>query len=192
LLRVLQEQEFERVGGTGSIQVDVRVVAATNKDLAAEVESGAFRQDLLYRLNVFVIEVPPLRDRRSDIPLLAAHFLVKVSVDIGREFTEISPKLLEEFQRYAWPGNVRELQNIIERSAILSRGPVLELEESLSSRARPPEPGRTLEQVERGYILQVLDDVDWVIEGHGGAAAILGLKPSTLRNRMAKLGIKKT
>ncbi|MDA9982022.1 sigma-54 dependent transcriptional regulator [Gammaproteobacteria bacterium] len=191
LLRVLQEQEFERVGGTGSIQVDVRVVAATNKDLAAEVESGAFRQDLLYRLNVFVIEVPPLRDRRSDIPLLAAHFLVKVSVDIGREFTEISPKLLEEFQCYAWPGNVRELQNIIERSAILSRGPVLELEESLNSKTLPTDLGRTLEEVERGYIRQVLDDVDWIIEGNAGAAAILGLKPSTLRNRMAKLGIKK-
>ena len=191
LLRVLQEQEFERVGGTKSLHVDVRVVAATNKDLTVEVESGAFRQDLLYRLNVFLIEVPPLRDRRADIPLLAAHFLNKVCADQGREFTEISPKLLEEFQRYAWPGNVRELQNVIERSVILSRGPVLELDESLSSKTLPTDLGRTLEEVERGHILQVLEDVDWVIEGHAGAAAMLGLKPSTLRNRMAKLGIKK-
>ncbi len=191
LLRVLQEQEFERVGGTASLQVDVRVIAATNKDLAGEVGSGAFRQDLLYRLNVFPIDVPPLRDRRSDIPLLAKHFLNKVSAHQGREFTAISPELLEQFQRYAWPGNVRELENVIERAAILSPGPVLELEESLSSKILSPEQGRTLEEVESGYILKVLDDVDWVIEGHAGAAAILGLKPSTLRNRMAKLGIKK-
>ena len=191
LLRVLQEQEFERVGGTGSIRVDVRIIAASNKNLSAGVEAGVFRRDLLYRLNVFPIEVPPLRDRPSDIPLLTAYFLKKISASQGREFKDVSPQLITEFRRYSWPGNVRELCNVIERSVILSSGSVLELQESLDSAALPSGSGGTLEHVERRYIVQVLEGVDWVIEGTGGAAAVLGLKPSTLRNRMLKLGIKK-
>ena len=192
LLRVLEEQEFERVGGEKSLHVDVRVIAATNKDLSKEVEGEAFRQDLFYRLNVFPIDVPPLRDRRDDIPLLAAHFLKKVSTNQGRVFKEIAPELLKEFQQYAWPGNVRELENVIERSVIQSLGPVLELEGPLGPKTLASNSGGTLEEVERNYSKQVLDDVDWVIEGASGAAAILDMKPSTLRNRMRKLGIEKS
>ncbi len=191
LLRVLQEQEFERVGGEKSVKVDVRVIAATNKDLAATVDFGHFREDLFYRLNVFLIEVPPLRERRADIPLLAAHFLRKFSALQGRDFTEISPEASAEFQRYSWPGNVRELANVIERSVILSNGPVLQVDGSLGAGAHPADSGGTLEELERRYIKQVLSDVNWVIEGSGGAAAVLGLKPSTLRNRMTKLDIEK-
>jgi chemotaxis protein methyltransferase CheR len=191
LLRILEEHEFERVGGATSIRVDTRVIAATNKELSDEIESGSFRQDLFYRLNVFPIEVPPLRDRSSDIPLLAAHFQKKFARDQGREFGDIPLKLIKELQRYAWPGNVRELRNVIERAVILSNGRVLELEKSLSSNVTSPDPRHTLTEVEQRHIRQVLEHVGWVIEGDSGAAAVLGLKPSTLRNRMDKLGIKK-
>lgn len=191
LLRILEEQELERIGGTASIRVDTRVIAATNKNLSDEVESGSFRQDLFYRLNVFLIEVPPLRDRPSDIALLATHFQRKFARDQGRDFNEIPVKLIEELQRYTWPGNVRELKNVIERSIILSNSPVLELEKSLVPNVTSLNPQRTLAEVEQRHIRQVLEHVGWVIEGDNGAAAVLGLKPSTLRNRMDKLGIKK-
>jgi transcriptional regulator with GAF, ATPase, and Fis domain len=191
LLRVLQEREFERVGGSRSIKADVRVIAATNKNLRDQVDSDNFRQDLFYRLSVFPLEVPPLRERRSDIPLLAAGFLKKFAARQGRDFEGISPEMLQAMESYAWPGNVRELQNVVERSAILSRGPFLDPEGSLEPAEGNVAAAGTLAEVEKRYVLQVLEDTGWVIEGNKGAARILGLKPSTLRNRMRKLGINK-
>ncbi len=199
LLRILQEQEFERVGGGKSIQVDVRIVAATNRDLAEMVQDGSFRSDLYYRLNVFPVRLPALRERPTDIPLLAQHFLEKFARKMGKPVTAISPESLAQFTRYAWPGNVRELQNVIERAVILTRGPVLEIRDALDLRLgngagvdvpEPATPG-SLEDMERNYIAKVLEDNRWVIEGEQGAAAVLGLKPSTLRSRMQKLGIRK-
>lgn len=191
LLRVLQEQEFERVGGEKTIKIDVRVIAATNKDLATAIEESQFREDLYYRLNVFLIDVPPLRERKTDIPLLAAHFLKRKSGDLGREFNQISPISLEKLHKYSWPGNIREFANVIERSVILSAGPILEVEESFAQSSGAADLGHTLEEVERRYITQVLDETNWVIEGERGAAGVLDLNPSTLRNRMKKLGIRK-
>jgi len=192
LLRVLQDQEFERVGGTRSIHADVRVIAATNRDLAAEVKSGAFRSDLYYRLNVFPVTVPALRERRTDIPLLVRHFLDKAARKIGKRLEGVAPEFLEEAMRYDWPGNVRELENVVERAVILSRGPLLELREPLGSNDPATAPaGGTLEEVERAHITSVLERTGWVIEGPRGAAAILGLNPSTLRGRMRKLDIRK-
>ncbi|MFQ5937231.1 MAG: sigma-54 interaction domain-containing protein, partial [Acidiferrobacterales bacterium] len=190
LLRILQEQEFERVGGTQSIRTDVRVIGATNRDLASEVESGTFRSDLFYRLNVFPLTVPPLRDRRSDIPVLAQHFLEKAGGNLGKHFEGLAPESLAELMRYTWPGNVRELENVIERAAILSPGPALEVE-ALSARTGETANAGTLDEVERAHILGVLEDTGWVIEGDRGAAAALGLNPSTLRGRLRKLGIKR-
>lgn len=190
LLRILQEQEFERVGGTRSIRTDVRVIAATNKDLASAVEKGGFRSDLFYRLNVFPLTVPPLRDRRSDIPVLAQHFLEKAGSNLGKHFEGLAPDSLAELMRYTWPGNVRELENVIERAAILSPGPLLEIE-SLSASPRETASSSTLDDVERAHILSVLEETGWVIEGERGAATALGLNPSTLRGRLRKLGIKK-
>ncbi|NIR28486.1 MAG: PAS domain-containing protein [Gammaproteobacteria bacterium] len=201
LLRVLQEGEFERVGGTRTLGTDVRVLAATNRDLASEVEAGRFRSDLFYRLNVFPVTVPPLRERRNDIPLLARHFMVKASRQLGKPLRELSPAFLEQALAYAWPGNIRELENVVMRGAILSPGPLLELPESLPGtpvqRAAPdpsgpsPVPLRTLEAVERDHIQATLEHTQWVVEGERGAAALLGLNPSTLRGRMRKLGIRK-
>jgi PAS domain S-box-containing protein len=194
LLRVLQEQEFDRVGGTKTLKIDVRVMAATNRNLLEGVKAGTFRSDLYYRLNVFPLEVPPLRERRPDIPLLARHFLKHFARKLGKPLLDIAPRSMERLERYGWPGNIRELQNVIERATVLARGSVLEIDDSL---AVPMETGRSapftgpLEEVERTYILRVLDDTDWLIEGQRGAAAILGLSPSTLRSRMQKLGIKR-
>jgi len=200
LLRVLQEQEFERVGGTRSLRTDVRVIAGTNRDLQAQVSAGGFRSDLFYRLNVFPVTVPPLRERREDIPPLVAHFLAKSARKLGKAFEGVSPAFLERAMAYAWPGNVRELENVVERAAILARGSLLEALEPFAptgARTRPDEapaapPGGTLEDVERAHIRQVLDQTRWAIEGKQGAAAVLGLNPSTLRGRMRKLGIRKT
>jgi PAS domain S-box-containing protein len=195
LLRVLQDHEFERVGGTRSIRVNVRVVAATNRDLAEMVKAGTFRSDLFYRLNVFPIHLPPLRERKTDIPLLARHFLRGFAKRMGKSLRDIAPASQERLMRYPWPGNVRELQNVIERAAILSPGPWLEVDGALNLRLgeSPPEAllAGTLEQVERAYVLKVLQENHWVIEGEQGAANILGMKPSTLRSRMQKLGIRK-
>ena len=191
LLRVLQDKEFERIGGTENINVDVRIIAATNKDLSAEVTSGSFRQDLFYRLNVFLLTAPALRDRRADIPLLAQHFMNKAATSLGREFTGLAPQFLREIQHYSWPGNIRELQNVIERSAILSRGPLIELEGTLVATDDHPYAEGTLEEIKRNYITRILEQVEWKIEGPGAAAEILGLKPSTLRNHLRKLGISK-
>ena len=196
LLRVLQDQEFERVGGTRTLKVDARVITATNRDLGEMVKVGSFRSDLFYRLHVFPIEVPPLRERREDILLLVDYFLQKFARKLGKPLKAISERSMEQLVRYAWPGNIRELQNVIERAAVLARGPIVEIDKSLGMQleagVQVPLTGATLEAVERAHILRVLQDTGWVIEGKQGAAAILGLGPSTLRYRMQKLGIKRS
>ncbi len=195
LLRVLQEQEFERIGGGRPIKVDVRVIAATNRDLEQMVKDGTFRADLFYRLNVFPVSVPPLRERATDIPVLARHFLSKFARKLGKTQQDISARSLERLQRYPWPGNIRELANIIERAAILASGPLVEVDDLPGLRPEAPSSGTTplstLESVERHHIEGVLQACGWVIEGPQGAAMILGLNPSTLRFRIQKLGIRR-
>jgi PAS domain S-box-containing protein len=193
LLRVLQEQEFERVGGSETIKVDVRVIAATNRNLLEEVDAGRFRSDLYYRLNVFPVQVPALRQRVEDIPLLAYFFLPRYAKKFGKQVKRIDAASLQQLRQYPWPGNVRELQNVIERAVILSQGEVLEIEPLLSSRniSHAPSQLKTLEAVEREHILRTLEETAWVISGLKGAAAILGMNANTLRSRMLKLGIGK-
>ena len=191
LLRVLQEKEFERLGSTRTQRVDVRVVAATNRDLTQMVEDRLFRSDLYYRLNVFPIVVPPLRERTEDIPLLVRYFAQKHARGMDRRIESIPSEEMEALTRYSWPGNVRELENLIERAVILSRGPTLHVplpEERLSGEA-PAAAVVTLEAAEREHILRALRDTNWVIAGPQGAAARLGMKRTTLQSRMAKLGI---
>jgi formate hydrogenlyase transcriptional activator len=191
LLRVLQEGEFERVGGP-TVEVDVRVIAATNRDLEAAVRDGRFRADLFYRLNVFPLEIPPLRQRPGDVPLLVGHFAAKYARKLGRTIETIPKPALERLEAYPWPGNVRELENVIERAVIVSRGPKLELGEWFPA----PQVGRgarvrTLEELEREHIVAVLEMTAWRVSGERGAAKILGLKPTTLDARMKKLGIRR-
>jgi formate hydrogenlyase transcriptional activator len=191
LLRVLQEKEFERLGSTRTVRVDVRVVAATNRDLTQMVEDRLFRSDLYYRLNVFPIVVPPLRERAEDIPLLVRYFAQKHARHMDRHIETIPAEEMEALTRYSWPGNVRELENLIERAVILSRGPALHVplpEDRLSGEA-PAASAVTLEAAEREHILRALRDTNWVIAGPRGAAARLGIKRTTLQSRMAKLGI---
>jgi formate hydrogenlyase transcriptional activator len=182
------------VGGSQVIKVNVRVIAATNRDLAQMVKAGTFRADLFYRLNVFPLAVPPLRERRADIPLLARHFLEKYVDKTGRALEGITPISMERLNQYHWPGNVRELQNVIERMAIVASGPLLEIDDALvapaAADAAVPTTG-SLHNVARNHIERVLKDCRGIIEGSRGAAAILGLKPSTLRYRMKLLGIDK-
>ena len=193
LLRVLQDGEFERLGSTRTIKVDVRVIAATNRDLEAEVREGRFREDLFYRLNVFPITVPPLRDRMEDIPLLALFLTEKVSKGVGKSIVQIPHSIIKTMQDYPWPGNVRELQNVIERAVINSSGPKLRLADDLTGPAHKAMPNhlRTLQDIEIDHITRVLEETGWRIEGPKGAAVILDINPSTLRTRMRKLGIKK-
>ena len=193
LLRVLQEREFERVGSGHSTKVNVRVIAATNRDLHAAVKAGSFRADLLYRLNVFPIEVPPLSVRASDIPLLVRHFVTKISTKLSKRIDGVSQSTMDRLTKYSWPGNIRELENVIERATILAKGQVLQIDDVLlHGNSVPLLPvADSLEEVERAHILRLLHDVSWVIEGKQGAAARLGLHPNTLRSRMQKLGIKK-
>ena len=191
LLRVLQEKEFERLGSTRTLRVDVRVVAATNRDLTQMVEDRLFRSDLYYRLNVFPIVVPPLRERAEDIPLLVRYFAQKHARGMDRRIETIPSEEMEALTHYSWPGNVRELENLIERAVILSRGPTLHVplpEGRLSGEATAASPV-TLEAAEREHILRALGDTHWVIAGANGAAARLGMKRTTLQSRMAKLGI---
>src|ERR1043165_884871 len=192
LLRVIQENEFERLGGTKTIKVDVRIIAATNRNLKLEVENGRFREDLWYRLNVYPITVPPLRQRKEDIPLLVEHFVNGYAKKFGKTITSVSPQALQRFQSHSWPGNIRELANAIERAVIHAKGSVLHsvdrFEEAIEE---PPFSAKTLEEVEREYILRTLENTGWRIEGSNGAANILGINPSTLRTRMAKLGIQR-
>jgi len=193
LLRVIQEGEFERLGSSRTISVDTRVIAATNRNLWDEVKRGAFRMDLWYRLNVFPITMPPLRQRVEDIPLLVEHFVSRFSKKMGKKITSVAPATLNALHYYSWPGNVRELANVIERAVINNSGSVLHISRSSETlhAAAQATPDKTLEEVEREYIIKVLNDTSWRIEGQHGAANILGLHPSTLRTRMAKLNIRK-
>jgi transcriptional regulator with GAF, ATPase, and Fis domain len=217
LLRVLQEGEFERLGSSKTVRVNVRVIAATNRDLSEAMRREAFRSDLYYRLAVYPIQIPALRERKGDIGMLAQAFLKESSRRLGRPFGALPRRVLESLQRYDWPGNVRELQNVIERATVTSAGSILELPEEWQSKNTaapeswpiPPRvptrgdnghpaqerggapPGITLEEFEKAHIIRVLDETSWKIEGTGGAAAILGLHPSTLRSRMQRLGIQR-
>jgi PAS domain S-box-containing protein len=198
LLRVLQEREFERLGSTTTIRVDVRVIAATNRDIQRMIRDAAFRQDLYFRLAVFAIDVPPLNQRRVDIPLLAWHIIRMKQGKLGRAIQEIPTDVMEALTQYDWPGNVRELENVIERGLVTSQGPVLSLGGPLETRSREimtrgknAEASRSgsLHDVERYHILDVLTKCQWRIKGTGNAAELLGLHPSTLRFRMQKLNI---
>ncbi|HEX5885123.1 MAG TPA: sigma 54-interacting transcriptional regulator [Pyrinomonadaceae bacterium] len=192
LLRVIQENEFERLGGTKTIKVDVRMIAATNRNLKLEVENGKFREDLWYRLNVYPITVPPLRQRKEDIPQLVEHFVNGYAKKFGKTITSVSPRALQRFHSHSWPGNIRELANAIERAVIHAKGSVLHsVDRFEEATEEPPFSAKTLEEVEREYILRTLETTGWRIEGSSGAANILGLNPSTLRTRMAKLGIQR-
>ena len=215
LLRVLQEREFERVGGTHPIKVDVRVIAATNRDLVKSIREGRFREDLYYRLNVFPIPLPPLRDRAGDVPLLV-HFLVaRFAARVGVRIESVGKATMERLSRYCWPGNIRELENVLERAVILSNGPTLEIDPEVfasaaatrSVNAEPLTPSgsestrqaaagaglnaplESLESIMRNHILAALEQSGWAIDGSRGAAKVLGLHPNTLRSRMKKLGI---
>ena len=203
LLRVLQEREFERLGSTRTLRTDARLIAATNRDLAAIVMEQKFRSDLFYRLNVFPIHVPPLRERREDIPTLVGHFVLQFARHMNKRIESIASETMSALCNYYWPGNIRELQNVLERAVILSSGPVLRVSLSdlsapggLSSKhshpVKPENEGnlrRLLEETERQRILEVLDETHWVIAGPRGAAAHLGVKRSTLQARILKLGI---
>lgn len=194
LLRVLQEGAFERVGGNRTIKVDVRLIAATNADLGQSVKDGTFRQDLYYRLNVFPILLPSLRERQADILPLAMHFAEKYNLKHKKSVKSISPGLADALQRYQWPGNIRELENIIERAVIISNGPELYLDEMFQGMVEPisfrPN-AKSLKEVERNHILKIIEQCGWVIEGENGAARLLELHPATLRSRMKKLGIQR-
>jgi formate hydrogenlyase transcriptional activator len=194
LLRVLQEREFERLGSSRTLRSDARLIAATNRDLGAMVEAQLYRADLFYRLNVFPIHVPPLRERPDDIPLLVRHFVQQFSRRMNKIVATIPADTLSALPRYHWPGNIRELQNLIERAMILSNGPVLRVPvDTLRSQQPAPaaEAGKNqrLEDAERAHIVAVLKETNWVLAGPDGAAARLGLNRSTLRFRMGKLGI---
>jgi formate hydrogenlyase transcriptional activator len=193
LLRVLQEREFERLGSARTIKTDARLIAATNRNLAACVQEGTFRADLFYRLNIFPIHVPALRERREDIPLLVRHFAQQCAHRMNRAIDAIASETMEALVRHPWPGNIRELQNVIERSVILSPGPVLRVPiAALDSHCIPDEEEtrcRTLKEAEREHIVSILKETNWVVTGPQGAAARLGMKRSTLQFRMKKLGI---
>lgn len=191
LLRVLQEGEFERLGSPKTLAVNVRVIAATNRDLDREVREGRFRSDLFYRLKVFPIHVPALRDRTQDIPLLVSYFVKKFATAMGKKVESVPVKAMEMLKPYPWPGNIRELEHVIERAVILSQGPELELGDWMPKDQAMTGPGSaaTLEEVERAHIIAVLTHTNWRVSGEKGAAKILGLNPTTLEARMKKLGI---
>ncbi|MFQ5605335.1 MAG: sigma 54-interacting transcriptional regulator [bacterium] len=193
LLRMLQEGEFERLGSAKTLRVDVRIIAATNRDLAKAALKGDFRQDLYYRLNVFPIECPPLRERKEDIPLLVHHFLKKFNAKTGKNIGTIPEKVMQSLTAYPWPGNVRELENIVERAVIISSGTQLQLGDWLQKplALADDSPFTTLEEHERQHILQALELTNWRVRGKRGAAEILGMKPTTLESRMLKLNIKR-
>jgi len=197
LLRILQEQEFERVGGQRTLRVDVRLIAATNRNLAGMVAEQLFRDDLFYRLNVFPIDVPPLRERREDIPALVEHFMRRFARQMNRRIEIIPRDTIAAMQQYAWPGNIRELANVVERSTILSPGPTLEISVAEFERpaarmshagARSDHPA-TLAELERAHILAVVEDANWRIAGPRGAAARLGMKRTTLHSLIKRVGI---
>ncbi|MTW20604.1 sigma 54-interacting transcriptional regulator [Allochromatium palmeri] len=193
LLRVLQDGSFERVGGTRTIRVDVRLIAATNRHLADAVQAGDFREDLFYRLNVFPIALPPLRERREDIPWLAWEFIKQFSESMGKPIDHVAEDSMQALLDHHWPGNVRELRNLIERAMILARGPTLHvaLDHALAATTRLTMTD-TLADNERAHILQILEQTRWRIRGAGGAAVRLGLKPTTLESRMKRLGLSRS
>lgn len=209
LLRVLQEREFERLGSTRTLRTDARLIAATNRNLETLVAEQKFRSDLYYRLNVFPVRVPALRERPEDIPLLVRHFVQQFSRPLGKVIDAVDSDTMSALTRYPWPGNIRELQNVIERAVILTRGPVLNVRtEDLQAAAQSPSPAvppsdghkapassnrnirEALEEAERAQILAALEKANWVVAGVEGAAARLGMKRSTLQSRMQKLGIR--
>ncbi len=194
LLRVIQDGEFERLGNPRTIKVDVRIIAATNRNLAEEVKNRAFREDLFYRLNVFPITLPPLRQRTDDIPLLVNHFVAKYNKKIGKKIDTVSKDTLKALQEYHWPGNIRELESVIERAIIISQGDSLQVQDRFETSRKPEEQQagqdiKALVDLEQDHILQVLQKTGWRIEGKNGAAVLLGLNASTLRARMRKYGI---
>ena len=198
ILRVLQEGQVERLGGGRATRVDVRIVTATNRNLAEEVRTGRFRRDLFYRLNVFPITLPTLRERRDDLPALVAYLAERLGRELGKPIGQVTPGTLQALERYEWPGNIRELENVLQQAIILSQDGSLDLSDFVGepmdvvdapSRARNR--SRSLVDVERDHIQLVLETVGWRIEGAAGAAQVLGLRPSTLRTRMRKLGIQR-
>jgi formate hydrogenlyase transcriptional activator len=189
LLRVLQEQRFERLGGNQSIQVNVRVIAATNQDLWGMVQERKFRADLYYRLNVFPITLPPLRERRADIPLLVAHFVRKFAERLGKPIPRVPDDVMEALTDHDWPGNIRELQNFVERAVIMTTGTVLRLRLAELSPQPAATTGRTLADAERAYIVETLRETNGVVGGKSGAAVRLGLPRTTLIARMQRLGL---
>jgi formate hydrogenlyase transcriptional activator len=194
---VLQDREVHRVGSTHPIAVDVRVVAATNQDLEAAVEARSFRADLYYRLSVFPIQIPPLRERRDDIPRLAEHFATHFARKLRKNVERFAPAALHRLQEYHWPGNVRELQNVVERAVVLTQGKVVESDAVLvathARRSAPPQSSEapTLADAERCAITAALEAAHWRVSGPGGAADRLGLKPTTLHAKMKKLGVRR-
>lgn len=198
LLRALQEKEIERIGGRGTIHVDVRIIAATNRNLEREVSEGRFRADLYYRLNIFPISLPSLRDRRDDILLLATHFIQRLSKKIGKKITSISKHVLEQIMNYDWPGNIRELEHVIERSIILSEDDILRqiylpcrrLKDMITGPTSGPGI-KTMEENERDHIIDVLRKCNGRVAGYAGAAKFLGIPPSTLASKLKRLGIQK-
>jgi len=192
LLRVLQEQQYERLGSSRTLHADVRVIAATNQDLWQMVEQKTFRADLYYRLSVFPIRLPPLRERKDDIPSLVRHFVQRYSRQMGKSIDEVPDRVMEILASHHWPGNIRELQNFIERSVIMTRGNVLSPrinELKLLTQETASAPTQRLSDAERAHILGILKETNWVVGGHDGAAARLGLPRTTLISRMQKLGI---
>lgn len=195
LLRVLQEQQYERLGSARTLHVDVRVVAATNQDLARMVEEKTFRADLYYRLSVFPISLPPLRERKEDIPSLVNYFVRRFSRQMGKSIDQVPEAVIEILKSHHWPGNIRELQNFIERSVIVTRGPVLSPRNAeLMLLMQPPmsAPAQTLSDAERVHIVGILKETNWIVGGRDGAAARLGVPRTTLISRMQKLGISST
>jgi chemotaxis protein methyltransferase CheR len=200
LLRVLEEGEFERVGGSRTLKIDVRLITATNRNLEQAVHNGTFRSDLFYRLNIFPITLPPLRERKEDISTMVRHFVKQLSQKFGKEIEGVPQDAMAKLRNYSWPGNIRELRNVIERAVIITQGPMLSLIDKLESRPanldseQPPdgnELNQTFEQHEHTLILRTLTKVHWKLEGPGGAAELLNIHPSTLRSRMRKLGIER-
>jgi chemotaxis protein methyltransferase CheR len=191
LLRVIQEGELERLGSSGTIKVDVRVIAATNRNLEEEVRRGRFREDLWYRLSIFPITVPPLRERMEDLALMVDFFIDKISKRLGKSIESIPTRVMNTLQDYQWPGNVRELENVLERAVINSSGPKLHLVDELKKPHKDLTiTQKTLEDVERDHIIRILEQTNWKVSGKNGAAEILGLNRSTLRARIRKLGIR--
>ena len=192
LLRVIQDGEFERLGNPRTIKVDVRIIAATNRNLEQEIRDGRFREDLFYRLNVFPITLPPLRQRKEDIALLVDHFIAKFNKKIGKSIESVPGETLHLLEQYHWPGNVRELESVMERAVILSQGSVLtvlECFENVPAAAAPLREVGALAELEHDHILRALQKTSWRIEGKDGAALLLGLNPSTLRAKIRKFGI---